>query len=103
MSNYNENFRKEVLDSALKAFEKRQEGDKNNVKPLYRSHDWNAEERMRHKKEINLNWWNTKNSKIQYKSVLFVTPAPGGTLAKELFKIPNVHKKTAPFAPMVHM
>ena len=30
------------------------------------------------------NWWNKKESKIQYKSVLFVTPTPGGFLAKEL-------------------
>ena len=84
MSNYNEKFRKEVLDSALKAFEKMKEDDKNNVKPLYRSRTWNTEERKRHKNEKKLNWWNTKNSKIQYKSVLFVTPTPGGTLAKEL-------------------
>ena len=84
MSNYREKFRKEVLDSALKAFEKMQEDDKNGIKPMYRSRDWNAEERKRHKNEKKLNWCNTKNSKIQYKSVLFVAPTPGGTLAKEL-------------------
>ena len=39
---------------------------------------------MKSKKKFN--WWNTENSKIQYKSVLFVTPTPGGALAKELRK-----------------
>jgi hypothetical protein len=32
------------------------------------------------------NWWNTVKSDIQYKSVLFVTPTPGGQLMKELQK-----------------
>ena len=49
------------MDSALKAFEKMQEDDKNGIKPMYRSRDWNAEERKRHKNEKKLNWWNTKN------------------------------------------
>ena len=30
------------------------------------------------------NWWNSEKSKIQYKSVLFVTPTPGAELAKEI-------------------
>ena len=33
-----------------------------------------------------VNWWNTDKSTVQYKSVLFVTPTPGGVLAKELQK-----------------
>ena len=38
------------------------------------------------KSEKKSNWWNTQKSKIQYKSVLFVTPTPGDVLAKELQK-----------------
>lgn len=83
-SNYSEKFRTEVLDSALKAFKKMQEDDINGTKPMYRNRNWNAEERKSKKKEKKLNWWNSKNSKIHYTSVLFVTPTPGGTLAKEL-------------------
>ena len=30
------------------------------------------------------NWWNSNNSKVKYKSVIFVTPTPGGELIKEL-------------------
>ena len=41
---------------------------------------------IKNQKKKKCNWWNTKKSKIQYKSVLFVTPTPGGVLAKELQK-----------------
>ena len=39
----------EILDSAIKAFEKMVEDDKSGVKPMYRSRDWNAEERQKSK------------------------------------------------------
>ena len=60
------------------------EDDKNGIKPLYRSRDWNWEDRQKSKSKKKLNWWNNENSEIQYKSVLFVTPTPGGKLAKAL-------------------
>ena len=85
-SGYNAKFRQEILDSGLKAFDKMMEDDKGGVKPMYRSRDWNIDERNFKKSETRSNWWNTQKSKIQYKSVLFVTPTPGGLLAKELQK-----------------
>ena len=85
-SGYNVKFRKEILDSALKAYEKMKEDDKNNVKPMYRSRDWNHEERQLSKAKKKLNWWNSEKSKIKYRSVLFVAPTPGGVLVKELRK-----------------
>ena len=85
-SGYNQKFRKEILDSSLKAFQSMMDDDINQVKPMYRSRQWNADERNRAKSEKKFNWWNTEKSKIQYKSVLFVTPTPGGVLAKELQK-----------------
>ena len=48
-SGYNQKFRREILDSALKAFQKMVEDDKNGIKPLYRSRDWNCEERKQSK------------------------------------------------------
>ena len=81
---WQENNRKEILDSGLKAYERMREDDKNNIKPMYRSRDWNSEERQLLKAKKKFNWWNSDKSKIQYKSVLFVTPTPGGILAKEL-------------------
>ena len=83
-SGYNQKFRFEIIDSAWKAFQKIIEDDKNNVKPLYRSRNWNAEERMKSKLIKKRNWWKNENAKVEYKSVLFVPPTPGGALAKEL-------------------
>ena len=85
-SGYNHKFRTEILDSSLKAYKKMTEDDINQVKPMYRSREWNAEERILAKSQKKFNWWNTDKAKIQYKSVLFVTPTPGGVLAKELQK-----------------
>ena len=85
-SGYNTKFRTEILDSILKAFEKMVDDDLKNIKPLYRSKNWNAEERAILKSKKKLNWWNTDKSQTKYTSVLFVTPTPGGVLAKALQK-----------------
>ena len=85
-SGYNQKFRMEILDSALNAFQKMIENDKNEIKPMYRDRNWNSKERQQSKLDKKSNWWNNAKSKIQYTSVLFVTPTPGGVLAKELRK-----------------
>ena len=85
-SGYGQKFRKEILDSALQAFDKMLADDRNGTKPLYRSKTWNMEERQKTKLNKKHNWWNNEKSKTQYKSVLFVTPTPGGVLASELRK-----------------
>jgi hypothetical protein len=46
-SGYDEKFRMQILDSGMKAYLKMVEDDKNGVKPMYRSRDWNVEERQR--------------------------------------------------------
>ena len=84
-SGYNAKYRKEILDSATKAFEKMLEEDRNNVKPLFRDRLWKKEEREHSKKEKRLNWYkNEGGKKIKYKSILFVPPTPGGILVKQL-------------------
>ena len=85
-SGYHTKFRMQILDSGMKAYQKMVEDDKNGVKPMYRSRDWNVEERQKKKSDKKLSWWNSERAKIQYTRVLFVTPTPGGTLAKELRK-----------------
>ena len=85
-SGYSTKFRKEILNSALNAFEKMVSDDKAGVKPLYRSKTWNFEDRQRAKLNKKHNWWNKDSSKVQYKSVLFITPTPGGVLASQLRK-----------------
>ena len=37
---------------------------------------------MKSKKKVN--WWNTEKATVNYKSTLFVTPTPGGVMAKEV-------------------
>ena len=84
-SGYNEKYRTEILDSACKGFEKMLEDDKNGVKPLFRNREWNKDEREENKRARKLNWYkNPKDPKINYKSVLFVPPTPGGVLARNL-------------------
>ena len=83
-SGYTPKFRKEILNSILKAYKVMVKEDKNGTKPLYRSRDWNSEERSIQKADRKLNWWNHARSKVQYKTVLFVTPTPGGELMKEV-------------------
>ena len=84
-SGYNQKYRKEVLESALSAFEKMKSDEKHGIKPLYRSRDWNHEERNENKQKKKVGWYkNTKNTNIEYKTVLFVPITKGGALAKEI-------------------
>ena len=85
-SGYNQKFRTETLDSCLNAHEKMVEEDIKGTKPLYRSRDWNQEERKLLKLKKKYNWWNNDSQNIQFKSVLFVTPTPGGVLLKDMKK-----------------
>ena len=56
-SGYGEKYRKEILDSALKGFEKMLEEDRNGTKPLFRNRSWKKEERENRKKERKVNWY----------------------------------------------
>ena len=86
-SGYPEKYRIEVLDSARKAFEKMMKDDNEGVKPLYRSKDWNLEERKLEKRNRKLNWYKNPGeteTETKYKSVLFVPVTKGSVLAKEI-------------------
>jgi hypothetical protein len=86
-SGHSPQYRKQILDSALKAFETMVREDKNGSKPLFRSRQWNKKERLEMKSKKKTNWFNNtkkKSSEIVYKSVLFVPPTPRGELARQL-------------------
>ena len=85
-SGYSQKFRKEIMDSTFKAFQDILEQDKKGIKPLYRPRNWNAEDRKAQKLNRKSNWWNAAKAKVQYKTVLFVTPTPGEILLKRLQK-----------------
>ena len=77
----------EVLNSADNAFSKMLEDDKNDVKPLFRSREWNKDVRKESKINKKSNWYkNLGKSQIKYKSVMFVPPTPGGILVKDMKK-----------------
>ena len=85
-SGYNKKYRMEILNSAVMAFEKMLEADRNNIKPLFRNRLWKKEERKAAKQNKRANWYKNTEKGIKYKSVLFVPPTPGGVLVKELKK-----------------
>ena len=83
-SGHSVNFRKQILNSAFQAFQKMIEDDKSGTKPMFRARNWNSKERYERKLEKKRNWFNTGRTEIDYKSVLFVPPTPGGELIREL-------------------
>ena len=61
------------------------EDDIKGIKPFYRSKYWNLENRKKAKDLKKQSWWKSESkSKIDYKSVCFVPPTPGGKLIKEM-------------------
>ena len=84
-SGYTQNFRTQILKSALNAFGKMVEEDRVGTKPLYRKRSWNEEQRLQEKEAKRKNWYKggQKSEKI-YKSVLFVPPTPGSMLLREI-------------------
>ena len=85
-SGYTAHYRKQVLDSAYKAFEKMVKDDQAGTKPLYRDKNWNKDIRKEQKQSRKLNWYKGGGNlkPVEYKSVLFVPVTNGGKLAKEL-------------------
>jgi hypothetical protein len=84
-SGYSKKWRIQILDSALKAFDKMVDQDQKGIKPLYRNRCWNLENRVLEKNNKVKNWYKGNNkSEVEYKSILFVPPTPGGGLLREL-------------------
>ena len=48
-SGYNQKFRTEIVDSAMKAFDIMIENDRKGIKPLFRDRTWKSEERRTEK------------------------------------------------------
>ena len=85
-SGYATKYRTEILDSALTAYDKINSEDKAGTKPMFRSRDWNKEERDQKKNNRKINWYKIGQKEIEYKSVLFVPITKGGKLLKEMKK-----------------
>ena len=85
-SGYPTKYRTEILESALVAYDKMVEADKDETKPLFRDRNWNREQRNDEKINRKVNWYKSGGNGIENKSILFVPVTKGGTLAKELKK-----------------
>jgi hypothetical protein len=83
-SGYSVEYRKNILKSALNAFDQMCKDDQSGIKPLYRDREWNKEERNHQKQSRKVNWYKGSEENIEYKSVLFVPVTKGGMLAKEM-------------------
>ena len=81
--NYSGAPNQKILNSAIKAFEKIVEEDRNNIKPLYRNRFWKQKERESIKQNKKCNWYQ-KSESVNYKTVCFGPSKPGRTLLKKL-------------------
>ena len=77
-SGYNKQFRCEVLKSAINAYKKIKEKDRNGTQPMYRKRDWRKEEREKEKKKKRTGWFR-KGGK---RSVIFIPATPKSKLKK---------------------
>ena len=86
-SGYSTDYRAQILKSAMNAFDKMLEEDRNGTKPLYRNREWNRENRINDKENKRINWYKNckdKETEKTYTSILFVPPTPGSGLLKEI-------------------
>ena len=79
---YDQQFRFEVVKSALEAYRRILEMDREGVRPLYRPKGWKRAERDERKKDKRVNWYR----KGIYSSVIFIPATPNSGLRKLLEK-----------------
>ncbi|PFX11460.1 hypothetical protein AWC38_SpisGene24796, partial [Stylophora pistillata] len=81
-SAYDQKFRKEVVRSALAAYNRLVELDANGEKPLHRPREWKAHERARERKKRRDNWFR----KGGYETVIFVPATPGSQIKRRYMR-----------------
>ena len=83
-SGYSEGFRREIVRSAIKAYQKIKRQVRKGKRPLYRTKEWKKKERAKEKREKKSKWYKRnkgkQQSKNEYKSVLFVQPTRNSEL-----------------------
>ena len=75
---YSRNFRAQIVDSALKAYDKIKEKSDKKIVPMYRPKSWKRLERLKQKKEKKKTWYR----KGGYDSVVFIPPTPNSHLKR---------------------
>ena len=87
-SGYEETVRKEIVRSAIKAYESINKKVAEKERPLYRTKTWRQKERLKDKRKKKTNWYKKnkggkRDDKKEYKSVLFVQPTRGSVLKRK--------------------
>ena len=82
-SGYEQEFRYEVLSSALNAYDKLRQSEARGERPLYRPKEWNAEEREEARELKKRNWYKRGG----YETVVFVPATPNSQLRKRYEKV----------------
>ena len=77
-SGYGIKFVREVIKSAVNAYEKMEKNDRDGTRPMYRERVWQWEDRQKKKRNDKINWY----KKGGYQSVVFVPATPGSALVK---------------------
>ena len=80
-SGYNEEFRAQVIKSALHAYDIMIKKDERGEEPLYRPRDWRKVERANARRNKRSGWF--KGPMKRYETVIFVPTTPGGELKKK--------------------
>ena len=79
-SGYTKEFRYQVVKSAINAYQKIVEAEKNGERPMYRHKGWKQKQREKEKEKKSKNWLNT----TKYNSVIFVPATPRSELQKQM-------------------
>ena len=87
VSGYSEKFRLEIIQSAVRGYEKQCEAADQGLRPLHRTRDFQAVERWKKKSLSKTSWYRPNDS------VGFVPATPGGVLARTIQAI--VKEETA--------
>ena len=81
ISGYSEKFRLEIIQAAVRGYEKQCLDADNGVKPLHRPRNFSAEQRWKTKSMTKTSWYRPFNA------ILFVPATPNGELQKTIQKI----------------
>ena len=73
-------FRREVIDSGIKAYRKMVENDKQGVIPLHRTREWKRNQREKTKRIKKEEWF----KKGEYESVIFIPATPKAKLKRKM-------------------
>ena len=86
-SGYSEQFRAEVVRSALHAYDEMKAKDERGEEPLYRGRDWKRVERAEDRRAKRSNWFKKRGDGTINETVIFIPATPDSELKKRYMKV----------------